>query len=347
MKGGYFQMTGLGAVVTAVLSFTVSSLLGIVLIPYFKRIKYGQSIREVGPTWHKRKQGTPTMGGLMFIAGITAATVFLLLFWNSLQVGGNGTDLFFSERPRILCGLLMALLFGLIGFADDYVKVIKKRNLGLTVRQKLFLQILAAALYLVAEYSFGGRGTTVMVPFTDISWHLGVFYWPVALFIIVAMVNAVNLTDGIDGLAASVTTAAAVALMIAAKLLGSAGFAAVSAAAAGGCLGFLVWNLHPARIFMGDTGSLFLGGLLCAVAFGIGQPLLLAPIGIIYIVEVLSDVIQITSFKTTGKRVFKMAPIHHHFELMGWKENKIVVVFTGITAAFSAAALIWLAAAVG
>ena len=327
----------MGAVVAAVVAFTVTSVLGIWMIPFLRRLKYGQSIKEIGPVWHKAKQGTPVMGGLMFIVGIVLAVAVVLLFAGSFQF-----EMLEGGRKKVVYGLLMALMFGLIGFADDYIKVVKKRNLGLTAKQKFFLQILAAVIFLALEYSSGKPETYMMLPFTAINIPLGIFYYPVSLFIIVGAVNAVNLTDGVDGLAASVTTVVAVALMLASKIMFNTCFAAVSAALAGGCLGFLVWNFHPAKIFMGDTGSLFLGGLVCAIAFGIGAPLLLIPFGIIYICEVLSDIIQIISFKSTGKRVFKMAPIHHHFEMSGWSEMKIVVVFTAVTLLFSAAGIAWL-----
>lgn len=326
----------MGAVVAAVVAFTVTSVLGIWMIPYLRRLKYGQSIKEIGPIWHKAKQGTPVMGGLMFIVGIVLAVVVVLLFFPNFQFGQIR-----GERSKVIYGLLMALMFGLIGFADDYIKVVKKRNLGLTAKQKFFLQILAAIIFLALEFSAGNQETTMMVPFTTL--HIPrIFYYPLALFIIVGTVNAVNLTDGVDGLAASVTTVVAIALMLSSKIMQYTCFAAVSAALAGGCLGFLVWNFHPAKIFMGDTGSLFLGGLICAVAFGIGAPLLLVPFGVIYICEVLSDIIQVISFKSTGKRVFKMAPIHHHFEMSGWSEMKIVVVFTTITLVTSTAGIVWL-----
>lgn len=330
-------MTSMGAVLAAVISFTVTSALGIWVIPFLKKLKYGQSIKEIGPVWHKSKQGTPTMGGIMFIIGIIVAIAVVMLLSDVFRF-----EFLRNERTNMLYGMLMALMFGIIGFADDYIKVVKKRNLGLTARQKFLLQIIVAAVYLALVFFSGQRGTTMMLPFTGITINFGIFYWPFALFIIVGAVNAVNLTDGVDGLAASVTTMVALALMLSSKIMMCTGFAAISAALAGGCLGFLIWNLHPAKIFMGDTGSLFLGGMICAVAFGIGQPLLLVPFGIIYIIEVLSDIIQVISFKTTGKRVFKMAPIHHHFELSGWSEMKIVTVFTAITAVCSAAGVIWL-----
>lgn len=331
-------MTGMGAVVAAVLSFVVTSLSGIWMIPYLRKLKYGQSIKEIGPVWHKSKQGTPVMGGIMFIIGIFIAVAVILIFADNFKFRMRE-----PERERLIYGFLMAIMFGIIGFSDDYIKVVKKRNLGLTAKQKLVLQIVAASVFLFMEFVTGYRGTTVMIPFTSITANLGIAFWPIALFIIVGTVNAVNLTDGVDGLAASVTTVAALAFMLSAKLMMSTAFAAVAAALAGGCLGFLVWNFHPAKIFMGDTGSLFLGGLICAIAFGIDQPLLLIPFGIIYIAETLSDIIQIISFKTTGKRVFKMAPIHHHFEMLGWSEMKIVTIFTAVTLISSSAGIIWLA----
>jgi phospho-N-acetylmuramoyl-pentapeptide-transferase len=327
----------MGAVFAAVIAFTVTSMLGIWMIPYLRRLKYGQSIKEIGPVWHKAKQGTPVMGGIMFIIGITVAIIAILIFSESFHF-----EMLRNERNNIVYGALLALMFGIIGFADDYIKVVKKRNLGLTAKQKFLLQILAAVIFLTLEFITGSKQTTMSIPFTSFAPDFGIFYWPVALFIIVGAVNAVNLTDGVDGLAASVTTIVALALMLSSKIMMCTGLAAVSAALAGGCLGFLVWNLHPAKIFMGDTGSLYLGGIVCAIAFGIGMPLLLIPFGIIYIIEVLSDIIQIISFKSTGKRVFKMAPIHHHFEMSGWSEMRIVTVFSIITAICSVAGVIWL-----
>lgn len=330
-------MSGMGAAFAALISFVITSLIGIWLIPYLRKLHFGQSILDIGPVWHKSKQGTPPMGGIMFAAGILIAAVFIFLFGDSFKF-----EFLRSEKLNIFYGLLLAFMFGAIGFADDYIKVVKKRNMGLTAKQKFILQILAAVIYLVLVFVSGQRSTTMLVPFTNAIWNLGIFYWPFALFIIVGTVNAVNLTDGVDGLAASVTTVVALAFMISAKVMTYCGFAALAAALAGGCLGFLVWNIHPAKVFMGDTGSLFLGGMVCAIAFGINLPLLLVPFGIIYIVEVMSDIIQITSFKTTHKRIFKMAPIHHHFELCGWSEMKIVAVFSFVTLIFCAAGIAWL-----
>lgn len=331
-------MSGIGAATAAVIAFVVTSVLGIWMIPYFKKLHYGQSIKDIGPSWHKSKQGTPLMGGLMFACGILLAAIFILCLGDNI-----GFEFLRNEKLNIFYGLILAFMFGAIGFADDYIKVVKKRNMGLTAKQKFLLQIIAAVIYLLIVYLSGQRTTTMIVPFTNATWELGIFYWPFALFIIVGAVNAVNLTDGVDGLAASVTTVVALAFMIASRIMITSGFAALSAALAGGCLGFLVWNIHPAKVFMGDTGSLFLGGMICAIAFGINMPLLLVPFGVIYIIEVFSDIIQVISFKTTHKRVFKMAPIHHHFELCGWSEMKIVAIFSTVTLVCCIAGIAWLA----
>lgn len=334
-------MTDTVVLVSGVLSFVISGLSGIWLIPYLKKIKAGQSIREVGPTWHKKKQGTPTMGGFLFIVGIVLGMLIAYLVCSHLL--HLGTQMSASQKIKLIGGIVMALLFGFIGFMDDYIKVVKKRNLGLTARQKSLLQVGAAVVFLVSMSLAGDHRDAMLIPFTSVQLHLGMLYWPIAVFIIVGAVNGVNLTDGIDGLCGSVTMIAAIAFLLCSKIMSFTGFAALSAALAGGCLGFLVWNFHPARVFMGDTGSLFLGGVLCALAFGIGEPLILVPLGIIYIIETLSVIIQVISFKTTGKRVFKMSPIHHHFELSGWNENKIVLVFSLVTVLCSAAAVAWLA----
>lgn len=328
-------MTGFGAVLAAVIAFGVTALSGVYMIPFLKRLKFGQSIKEIGPTWHKSKQGTPVMGGLMFIAGIVAAVIVLLAVY--------GGQIDYNERMRLIGGVLMALIFGLIGFMDDFIKVVKKRNLGLMARQKLLLQVIAGCVFLFVAYIFGGRSTSMIVPFFNLNLPMGIFYWPVALFIVIAAVNSVNLTDGVDGLASSVTFVVAIAFMLCSKVMEHPIYSSLAAALAGAMLGFLVWNFHPAKVFMGDTGSLFLGGLLCSIAFGIGQPLLLIVIGVIYFCESLSVVMQVISFKTTGKRIFKMSPIHHHFEMSGWSEVKIVSVFSFITALFALAGVLWLA----
>lgn len=331
-------MDGIWLIVTALVSFGVTAASGIWLVPYLRRLKYGQTILDIGPKWHKNKQGTPTMGGLMFIMGILVAvavgyiTAMVTHDWATHpEYSGAGEKIFY--------GMVMALLFGAIGFLDDYIKVAKKRNLGLTARQKLFFQIAIAAIYLAGLWSAGVSSTVVIIPFLG-QIDLGLLYYPVAVFVIVGAVNAVNLTDGIDGLAASVTFVAAVAFMVISSLLRMWDMNIVATALAAGCVGFLVWNFHPAKVFMGDTGSLFLGGMVCALGFGTGLPVFLVLIGIVYVCETLSDIIQVAYFKSTGgKRLFKMAPIHHHFEMSGWSEKKIVAVFSAVTALGSAVAI--------
>jgi len=320
-------MNGIFVLLAVAVAFAVTALLGKKVIPFLHKLKYGQTILDIGPAWHKKKQGTPTMGGVMLIIGCFLAIILCVPLYTVFAVNH---ELITLESVRVYAGLVMALAYGLIGFFDDYIKVVKKRNQGLTARQKLLLQILVGSLYLFSLYLAGADGST-LVPFIG-TVNLGLFYWPVALFIIVGTVNSVNLTDGIDGLASSVTFFAAVVLMVAASMLGKIGLSIAGAALGGACLGFLVWNFYPAKVFMGDTGSLFLGGMVCMLAFGLNMPILLIFVGVVYLMETLSDIIQILYFKATkGKRIFKMAPIHHHFEMSGWSEVKIVVVFSIIT----------------
>lgn len=329
-------MTAVWSLIAIIVSFLITSLLGRWLIPYLHKLKYGQTILEVGPSWHKNKQGTPTMGGIMFIIGIIAScTAIIPLFFSTSKFGSVSI----TETPlmtyKVIMGLVMATCFGVIGFFDDYIKVVKKRNLGLTVKQKLVLQFLTAGLYLGSIYfikiiNHSQRLTTFFIPFFG-QVDFGIFYWPLSAIIIVAIVNAVNFTDGIDGLNSSVTFFAGISFMIIATYLGMISFSFVSAALIGGCLGFLIWNFHPAKVFMGDTGSLFLGGMVCALAFGIDLPILLLPLGFVYIMEIISVVLQVLYFKIThGKRLFRMSPIHHHFEMCGWSEAKICIVFSFI-----------------
>ncbi len=323
----FTKITVVGA--AALAGFLLAALAGRWVIPALHRLHFGQTIREEGPAWHKKKQGTPTMGGVLFIGATLLA--FLLAV--------AACELFLPKRDKVLDtplnatrlfgGLLLALGCGAIGFADDYIKVVKKRNLGLTAGQKMFAQLLVALCYALSLYM--ARGSEVSVPFIG-SVDFGVWFIPFCMFVVVAMTNAVNLTDGIDGLCGTVTFVAILFFLIASGIIGYFGTGLLAAAAAGGVAGFLVWNLHPAKVFMGDTGSLFLGGLLTALAFGINQPFLLVPVGIVYIAETLSVMLQVAYFKLThGKRLFKMSPLHHHFELCGWSENKIVLVFSLIT----------------
>ncbi len=332
---------GIWTFCAAIVAFIISAVLGKFLIPYLHKLNFGQTILDIGPSWHKNKQGTPVMGGIMFIVAITVVTIISTIIY--IFAGANFINTFFADIPRecifIFAGLGLALANGLIGFIDDYTKVVKKRNLGLTAIQKLVFQFVVAGIYL-AVLGFAGCGTTTIIPFIG-EIDLGFFYYIIAAVVIVGMVNSVNLTDGVDGLDGSITFFACVAYMLIASMLGYLGVTAMSAAAAGACLGFLVWNFHPAKVFMGDTGSLFLGGLVVALAFAVGMPILLLPIGIVYILEELSVVLQVSYFKLThGKRLFKMSPIHHHFEMCGWSEVKIVAVFSAITAVFGALAFV-------
>lgn len=308
-----------------VIAAVITGLLGYFMVPFLHKIKFGQTIREVGPSWHKNKQGTPTMGGIMFIIGSSVAAVICIAFlWLN---GGAETQLMLV---KVMAGALMAVGFGIVGFLDDYISIKKHRNLGLTEIQKLILQFIIVGAYLLSVALAGGTTETV-IPFLG-SVDLGFFYYILAAVFIVGMVNAVNFTDGIDGLNTSVTLVVALVFSVIAMLLNRVGLSLYAAAIVGAMIGFLFWNANPAKVFMGDTGSLFLGGAVCALAFGVNMPILLILIGIIYIVEILSVVLQVTYFKIShGKRIFKMAPIHHHFEMCGWGEKKIVLVFTGIT----------------
>ena len=290
---------------------------GFAAVPLLKKLKVGQNILGYVKE-HDYKSGTPTMGGLMFII---AVTVVCLTVGFSCMANGEWGHIFI---------LVFGLVFGAIGFLDDYIKVVKKRNLGLKAGQKTLGQLLVAVLYLAAEYIFAPH-TTLWIPFAG-EFDIGFFYYPVMLFIIIGAVNAVNLTDGIDGLASSVTMVAAMGFLVISSIEGFVQMNLLAAALAGVCLGFLVWNFHPAKVFMGDTGSMFLGGLVVALAFGLRMPVILIFVGIVYVAETMSDIIQIGSVKLTGKRVFKMAPIHHHFEMCGWSEVKIVAVFSAVTA---------------
>ncbi len=331
-------MDGLLPIVATLTAFAVTALLGLVFIPYLHKLKYGQTILDIGPNWHKSKQGTPTMGGIMFIIGIVVAaavTVVLALVEGSSGFAAEITSTSPQKRiylVRIFAGLLMALSFAVVGFIDDYIKVVKKRNLGLTARQKTLLQLLIAAAYLTTLALQGDTFTDL--PFIgriDCSSGVGLLYWPIALFFIYGFVNAVNLTDGIDGLCSSVTAVVSAFYMLSSGLLKLYGLNILSAVCVGGCAGFLIWNAHPAKVFMGDTGSLFFGGMVVAMAFGSGMPVILLLAGIVYVIEALSVVLQVTYYKRTKKRIFKMTPIHHHFEMSGWGENKIVAVFSLVT----------------
>lgn len=325
-------MKEISSIIAALVAFAVTALSGIYIIPFLKKLKFGQTILEEGPSWHEKKQGTPTMGGLMIIAGVLVSIIVALAV---CALGESDTALEIKNpvlMSRFISGVVLALGMGLIGFLDDYIKVVKKRNLGLTAKQKTFFQLLIAAGYLLSLY-LGGMTSTWLPVLGNISVvsGAGILFWPISLVFIYFFTNAVNLTDGIDGLCSSVTLVVGCAFMIASGFAGFALNSMLSAALAGGCVGFILWNAHPAKVFMGDTGSLFLGGMVIAVSYGIGRPVLLILAGVIYLAEALSVVIQVAWFKKTGKRIFKMSPIHHHFEMCKWSEEKIVFVFSAVT----------------
>lgn len=325
-------MRNITAIVAATVAFGVTALLGFIVIPYLRKLKFGQTILEIGPKWHEGKKGTPTMGGIMIIIGVLVALA--VSFGQSLlSSGGFAADIKSPFRLSVfIAGLVMALGMGAIGFIDDYIKVVKKRNLGLTAKQKTFLQLLVSALYLMSLALCGVKTTNI--PFIgdiSITSGAGVLFWPIALMFVYGFTNAVNLTDGLDGLASSVTLVASCALMLVCAHFGIYHGNVVSAALAGACAGFLVWNSKPAKVFMGDTGSMFLGGMVVGVSFSTGRPIILILIGIIYLIEAFSVMLQVAYYKKTKKRIFKMAPIHHHFEMCGWSEEKVVFVFSLIT----------------
>ncbi len=318
-------------------AFAVTAALGPVFIPWLHKLKFGQEIRDEGPAWHKKKSGTPTMGGIMFIVGIAVGVlaVFLVsLFTKNPSV----------EISKAVLMLLTAAAFGLVGFIDDYIKVVKKRNLGLTAIQKFILQMMFAVIYLIVLNVLGELKCTVLIPFTSFSFNLPIWlYVPFALFVVMGTVNAVNLTDGLDGLASSVTLVTSLFFAVCGVLSGASGATSFMMAVAGGMLGFLIYNKYPAKVFMGDTGSLFLGGAIVVTSIGMQMPIFLIIAGFVYFMETLSVILQVASFKLTGKRIFKMSPIHHHFEMCGWNEKKIVFVFSATTlilCAFSVAGYI-------
>ncbi|MBQ5755527.1 MAG: phospho-N-acetylmuramoyl-pentapeptide-transferase, partial [Oscillospiraceae bacterium] len=283
------------------------------------------------------KQGTPTMGGLCFILG---SMVGLGAAWAMLS--GRASDMMQPAMAwNVLLALFTSLMYSLVGFLDDYIKVVKKRNLGLLAGQKIIMQVLITVSFMVGLHMTGALTTAVVLPvfgFVD----LGLFYYPIAFLFIIFMVNAVNLTDGIDGLATGVTFVEMLAYVVIAGVLGFFHLSVFAAALAGGCAGFLLWNFHPAKTFMGDTGSMYLGGVVTTLAFCMGRPELLLFLGFVYICEAGSVVIQVTYFKLThGKRIFKMTPIHHSFEMDGWSEEKIVFSFSGVALAFAVLAFLF------
>ena len=315
-----------------VLAFLFATAFGRFYIPWLQRQKAGQQIKEIGPNWHKNKSGTPTMGGVMFILAV--AFVCLTLGFEGM-LHGNYVHIFM---------LLFALVFGAIGFLDDWEKIRKKQNLGLSAKMKFLLQLAAALVFVLLMRQIGYLKTQLYIPFWHVTVHIPDWlYFIFAAFVIVGTVNAVNLTDGLDGLASG-TSLPVCLFFVAITFAWGERFLELglfASALAGGLLGFLVYNFHPAKVFMGDTGSLFLGGAIAAMAFAFDMPLILVTLGIVYIIETLSDIIQVGYFKLShGKRVFRMAPFHHHLEMGGWtgkkwKEVEIFVLFTGISLLFA------------
>ena len=314
----------------AVISFVLTVIISKIVIPILRGHKIGQSIRLEGPVSHRSKAGTPTMGGICFIMAMLVALAVMTVIY----------AVFDRQRELIPLALTLALALanGLVGFVDDYCKLIKKQNEGLKAYQKFLLQMLVAGIYVVVLNYLGYIDTSLHIPFTGIAIELGWVYYAFAIFLIVGMANSVNLTDGIDGLATSVTLVVAGFFAVVAFSMLSAPLALMSAALIGGLLGFLIFNANPAKVFMGDTGSLFLGGAVTGAAFMINEPLIILIAGGIYVMETLSVIIQVTSFKLRNKRVFKMTPIHHHFEKCDWSEWKIVGVFSAITVLLCVAA---------
>lgn len=315
-----------------VLAFLFSTAFGKYYIPWLRRQKAGQEIKSNGPTWHMSKSGTPTMGGVMFIGAV--AFVCLTVGFDGM-LHGNFVHIFV---------LLFALVFGAIGFLDDWEKLKKKQNLGLTAKMKFLLQLAAALVFVLLMREIGFVRSDLYVPFFNVTLHMPEWlYFVFASFVIVGTVNAVNITDGIDGLAAG-TSIPVFLFFVVVSILWGENFLELGIFASGmigGLMGFLVYNFNPAKCFMGDTGSLFLGGAVAALAFAYDMPLILVTLGIIYILETLSDIIQVTYFKIThGKRIFRMAPLHHHLEMGGWtgkkwKEKELFVLFTGISLVFA------------
>ncbi len=316
-------------------SFAISALIGIVLIPFLKKIHFGQTILEEGPKWHKSKQGTPIMGGFMFIISSILVTAAGYIIYCNTKYAYETLD----DTVRLAACMIFSLLFSGIGFLDDYIKAVKKQNLGLNPKQKMIFQFILCAAFLAVLYNWGDTSTEINLHF--VSFDIGFLYYPLMIVFMIYVSNAVNLTDGVDGLCGSITFITMLAFSLICTFMTLYDTSIYAMAISGGCLGFLVWNLHPAKCFMGDTGSMFLGGSFVAIGLVTHNHLLIVLIGLVYILEALSVVIQVTYFKITarqhfkktgekgkGKRIFKMSPIHHHFELSGFSEYKVVITFS-------------------
>lgn len=309
-------------IIYLILAFLISAVLEKILIPFLKKLKVGQSERYDGPRSHLRKQGTPTMGGIVMMIVLA---IFLIAF---CILNRNNFELI----KIVLAVGLTSLGFGLVGFIDDFKKVVLKNTEGLNPKLKMFGLLIIATAYTVFLVNFTDIGTQIRIPFTDILINLPIYiYIPFTIFVMLGTTNAVNLTDGVDGLNGSVSAIMMTALSIISLKLGNETLSMLTSVVAGSCIGFLIYNFHPAKIFMGDTGSIFLGGVLASTAIYLKNPLILVIIAIIPVLETLSDIIQVIHFRRTGKRLFKMAPLHHHFELSGWRENRVVAVFSIVT----------------
>ena len=307
-------------ILAIIISFAISAVLCPIVIPFLHKLKFGQQVRDDGPQAHLKKQGTPTMGGLIILSSIIITSLFYI-----------------KDYPKVIPVLFVTVGFGIIGFLDDYIKIVMKRSEGLNPKQKLLGQIVITAIFTYYLISADGVGTEMLIPFTGgfdggMMLDLGWLFVPAVFFIVLGTDNGVNFTDGLDGLCTSVTILVATFFTIVALGEGR-GISPITGAVVGSLLGFLLFNVYPAKVFMGDTGSLALGGFVAASAFMMRMPIFIAIVGFIYLAEVLSVMIQVTYFKKTGgKRIFKMAPIHHHFELCGWSETRVVAVFSTVTA---------------
>lgn len=307
-------------ILAIIIAFAISAVLCPIVIPFLHKLKFGQQVREDGPQAHLKKSGTPTMGGLMILTSIIITSLFYI-----------------RSYPKIIPVLFVTVGFGIIGFLDDYIKIVMKRSEGLNPMQKILGQIIITGIFAYYLVNSGEVGTTILIPFTGgfkngVYMDLGWLFVPFVFFVMLGTDNGVNFTDGLDGLCTSVTILVATFMTIIA-IGEESGISPITGAVVGSLLGFLLFNVYPAKVFMGDTGSLALGGFVAASAFMMRMPLFIAIIGLIYLVEVLSVIIQVTYFKKTGgKRIFKMAPIHHHFELCGWSETRVVAVFSITTA---------------
>lgn len=308
---------------SVLISFAISVILGPVVIPFLRRLKVGQTERDEGPKGHLKKNGTPTMGGILILVSVVITSI--------LNV---------KDYPKIIPIIFVTLGFGLIGFLDDYIKVVLKRSMGLRAWQKMALQIVVTGVFAYYITHYTDVSLAMKIPFMPhVYLDFGVLNIPILFFIVIGTVNGVNLTDGVDGLASSVTVLVATFFTVVAIGMNS-GIEPVTCAVVGALLGFLLFNVYPASVFMGDTGSLALGGFVAAAAYMMQMPVFLAIVGFIYVIEVLSDILQVSYFKLTGgKRIFKMAPIHHHFELCGWSETRVVAVFSIVTALLCLVAL--------